>query len=134
VSSLFWEELRYMCQDALQSLAAQVIPCYPHVQFRSGYGSNPAFPLRLWGSFTCTLKEETEGIDVSIDFKWGDGVVEVTADVAYESGRLLSELPCLVIPLAEDGSLVAAKAREVVLQVAAYVKAQESLVSSALSQ
>jgi hypothetical protein len=128
-----WSTLTSICEKAMQSVSEKVAATWPSVRFRSGYNSNPAFPLRLWGSFTDPLREDVEGVDISIDFKWGGQVVEVTADVAYESGKVLSELPMHLIPL-KDGSLVEDKACEVAASVSNYVQEQWKLIGEALNQ
>jgi hypothetical protein len=127
-----WTALRNICEESLQSLAKKVTTVWPHIHFRSGDSSNPAFPLGLWGSFAHSQLEDQEGVDVSIDFKWGNQTVEVTADVAYESGKILSELPIQYIPLEDDGSLTEDKAYEIAMSVSKYVQVQWELIGKAL--
>lgn len=127
-----WTVMRNICEESLQLLAKKVATVWPHIHFRSGDSSNPAFPLRLWGSFVHSQLEGLEGVDVSIDFKWGNQTVEVTADVAYESGKILSELSIQFIPLKDDGSLTEDKAYEVATSVSKYVQAQWELIGKAL--
>ena len=127
-----WAELRTICEEALQALAQQVTTVWPQFHFQSGDSSNPAFPLGLWGSFTHKQMENREGVDVSIDFRWDKDVVEVIADVAYESGQILSESPAQYIPLREDGGIAADTAYEVARRISKYVRAQWELIGTAL--
>jgi hypothetical protein len=127
-----WVALRSICEASLQSVGEKVVAAWPHIDFQSGDCSNPAFPIGLWGSFTNSLRGDIEGVDISVDFKWGNQVVEVIADVAYESGEILSEWPVQFIPLADDGSLIEDIAREVAIKVSGYLQGQWELVGKAL--
>ena len=127
-----WVTLRSICEAALQSVAGKVAVTWPDIGFQSGHYSNRAFPMWFWGSFTNSLREHVGGVDISIDFKWGEQVVEVTADVARESGEILSEFPIQFIPLRDDGSLAEDTAREITLSVSDYVQEQWKLVGKAL--
>ena len=127
-----WVTLRSMCEAALQSVAGKVAATWPDIGFQSGHHSNRAFPMWFWGSFTNSLREHVEGVDISIDFKWGEQAVEVTADVARESGEILSEFSIQFIPLRDDGSLVENTALEITSSVSDYVQEQWELIGRIL--
>lgn len=128
-----WSGVESTCERAIRSLSEKVIAAWPNVHIQSGHYGTPVFPARFWATFTDALREAKEAVDVSIDFKLGEQLVEVTADVAYESGEILSMLPVQVIPLNNDGSLVADKAREVTTKVAEYTQGQWELVGKSLN-
>jgi hypothetical protein len=128
-----WAVVESTCERAIRSLSERVIAAWPNAHIQSGHYSTPVFPARFWATFTDALREEKEAVDVSIDFKLGEQVVEVTADVAYESGEILSMLPVQEIPLNKDGSLAADKAREVITRVAEYAQEQWELIGTSLN-
>jgi hypothetical protein len=127
-----WEFLKNSCEEALRAIGDKVTVAHPHLQFRTGKWSTDIFPLSFWGSFTNPLRQDSQGVDISIDFKWGKQVVEVSADVAYESGKILSEIPVQFIPLMEDGSLAADIASKVLTKVLDYVGEQSELIVKAI--
>jgi hypothetical protein len=127
-----WIMLINSCERSMQSISEKVVTTWPNIRFQRGHHSNPAFPARFWGSFTNSLREDIESIDISIDFRWGIHVIEATADVAYESGKILSELPVYAIPLKDDDSLAEDIARETAVQISDYIQEQWELIGRAL--
>jgi hypothetical protein len=79
------------------------------------------------------LRDDKGPVDISIDFKWADhNVVEAMADVAYESGEVLSTLPIQSIPLKGNGSIVESAVHEVATRISEYLQQQRELIGRAL--
>ncbi len=123
-----WDNLIKACEQALKSLGDKVLSVHPEVCFRMGYWSNEAFPARFWGSFTGPICGNKGSIDISIDFKLEDQAIEVTADVAYETGEILSELPAQNISLRGKDIIVEDEAIPLANKLIDYVNVQFELI------
>lgn len=130
----YWDNLMEVCENALKSVGEKAISIYPKTRFRMGRSSNAAFPARFWGSLSSLIHKNRESIDISIDFKWGDQTIEVMADVAYESGEILSELPVQYIPLLDVDTIVEDVAITAVNKVVDYVSRQWELIDQILQE
>lgn len=121
-----WENLLKACEQSLKSLGDKVLSVYPEVCFRMGCWNNEAFPARFWGSFIAPSCDKS--IDVSIDFKWGNQVIEVTADVSYETGEILSEMPSQSISLQGKDIIVDDEVIRLINVLVDYVDEQWELI------
>lgn len=121
-----WENLLNACEQSLKSLGDKVLSVHPEVCFRMGRWNNEAFPARFWGSFIAASCDKS--IDFSIDLKWGNRVIEVTADVSYDTGEILSEMPSQSISLQDKNIIIEDEVTTLINILVNYVNEQWRLI------
>lgn len=121
-----WENLLKTCEQSLKSLGDKVLSVHPEVRFRMGCWNNEAFPARFWGSIIAPSCDKS--IDVSIDLKWGNRVIEVTADVSYDTGEILSEMLSQSISLQDKDIIIEDEVTTLINILVNYVNEQWKLI------
>ena len=119
-----WTQVWDQLTKVFQGLAAQIQQIIPECSMKAGRNSNDIFPF--WAYATFTSPQSVMGIDVSVNCKLSESYVLIWADVAKETGLVLSEFPSRQI--AVHTSSTEAEIVQAFGEVEAYLKNQVELI------
>lgn len=123
------DELRERLEQTFQRILKPLMRSIPDLTITTGYSHNATFPFRAYATLACTARQRV--IDVSVDCKRVADHLEINADVARESGELLSAMPTYQLLLSP--SVSAADGDQAFTEIVRYLENQVDLIRAALT-